>query len=82
VNFFGGPYASVQFLIRPTLHRGGNLNPASNEFFASVENHLYGLGVLPQMNADELDIVRDFALQGFSAVACAEHIKKQRPHPK
>jgi hypothetical protein len=52
------------------------LNAASNEFFASVENHLYGLGVSTQMSADELDMVNDFALQGFGAVACAENIEK------
>lgn len=66
-------------LIQPALLKGKKfLSAASNEFFASVENHLYGLGVSTQMSADELDMVNDFALQGFGAVACAEHIEKQR----
>jgi hypothetical protein len=55
-----------------------NLNPASNEFLASVENHLYAVGALPQLSAEELDIVNDFALQEFGAGACAGHIKAQR----
>lgn len=51
---------------------------ASKEFFANVEYHLYAQRQSTQLDADESDIVSDFAFQKFSAAACAQHITAQR----
>ena len=61
---------------------GRNIEPipqrASSEFFASVEYHLYATQESTLIDADESDVVSDFALQGFSAAACAQHIIARR----
>lgn len=54
------------------------MNTTSNEFRADVENHLFGLGEPTLLDADELDVVNDFALQEFGASACAAYIRAQR----
>jgi hypothetical protein len=51
---------------------------ASNEYFSSVECHLYAHGESTQLDADESDVVNDFALQAFGAAACARFIITQR----
>jgi hypothetical protein len=45
------------------------MDSASSEFRAGVENRLFGMCEFTQLNADELDIVNDLALQEFSASA-------------
>jgi hypothetical protein len=81
LGLFFGAQCALLFPRSCFIHRfleEKNLNPTSNEFLASVENHLYALDTSPQLSAEELDIVNDFALQEFGAGACAGYIKAQR----
>lgn len=54
------------------------MQDATGKFMEDVSAQLHALGDAPQLNVDECDIVDDFALQEFSAGACAEHIHSQR----
>jgi hypothetical protein len=54
------------------------MQEATSEFIGDVGTALHAAGGAPQLSADERDIVDDFAVQEFSASACAEHIRAQR----
>lgn len=54
------------------------MQEAISEFMGDVSTALHACGDAPQLSSDENDIVDDFALQGFSASSCAEHIHAQR----
>jgi hypothetical protein len=54
------------------------MQEAISKFEGDVGIALHAYGDAPQLSADERDIVDDFALQEFSASACAEHIRSQR----
>lgn len=54
------------------------MQEATSEFVGDVGTALHAAGDMPQLSADECDIVDDFALQEFSASSCAEHIRSQR----
>lgn len=53
-------------------------HPASREYISNVEYQLYARQESTPLEAAEIDIVNDFSLQGFSAAACAQYIKRQR----
>lgn len=50
----------------------------SNEFFSSVELHLYARQESTRLDPDEIDVVHDFAFHAFSAAACALQIIARR----
>lgn len=50
---------------------------SKNYYFGVVEN-VSEMGDRVNFSEDELDIIDDFEMQGFSELACAEHLLKYR----
>ncbi|WP_211284445.1 hypothetical protein, partial [Mycobacterium paraseoulense] len=57
---------------------GENMNNASSSYFTEVQRHLDDLGHSVTLNADERDIVDDYAAQEFGARECAVQIANDR----
>jgi hypothetical protein len=60
------------------LSIGEKMNDASSSYFTEVQRHLDDMGQSATLNADERDIVDDYATQEFGARECAVQIANDR----
>lgn len=54
------------------------MEEVSSDFFNQVQQKLAELGLDPNMDQDERDIVDDYETQQFSVASCVEHLAKLR----
>lgn len=54
------------------------MEEVSSDFFNQVQRKLAEVGLDPNMDQDERDIVDDYEMQQFSVASCVEHLAKLR----